>query len=93
MDGTTNKSGAVTHIANLTLRCKGTHTQPFHVADLGEDHIILGMPFFSAANPKINWTEKTFQGKIEAATTNAHRKPFPPQSQEPHLLQEALNQL
>jgi hypothetical protein len=38
----------------------------FYVADLGSDHMLLGMPFLSAKNPKINWTSGTFRGRIEA---------------------------
>jgi hypothetical protein len=82
VDGTANKIGAVTHVADLTLRFKGTCTQTFYIVDLGEDHMLLGMPFLAATNPKIDWSEGTFKGKIEASTSDAHRK---------HLAQNAVN--
>jgi hypothetical protein len=52
--------------------------QMFYVADLGDDHMLLGMPFLSAKNPKINWTSGTFRGKIEVWTLNVHHRPFLP---------------
>jgi hypothetical protein len=82
VDGTANKIGAVTHVTNLTLRFKGTRTQTFYIVDLGQDHMLLGMPFLAATNPKIDWSEGTFKGKIEASTLDAHRK---------HLAQNAVN--
>jgi hypothetical protein len=55
VDGTPNKIGAIKQTADLILRYKGkTYTQTFNVADLGGDHILLGMPFLSATNPDIN---------------------------------------
>jgi len=76
VDNTPNKIGEVTHVADLTLRYKGTRTQTFYIVDLGEDHILLGMPFLSATNPDIDWAEGTFKGKIEAATPDIHHKPL-----------------
>jgi hypothetical protein len=38
----------------------------FYIADLGDDHMLLGMPFLMAKNPKIDWTNGTLKGKIEA---------------------------
>ena len=76
MDNTPNKIGEVNHVADLTLRYKGTRTQTFYIVDLGEDHILLGMPFLSATNPNIDWAEGTFKGKIEAFTPDIHHKPL-----------------
>jgi hypothetical protein len=74
-----NRKGKVTNVADLVLqfRCK-THMQTFYIADLGNDHMILGMPFLAAKNPNINWTKGSFIGKVEAATIDAHRKPLLP---------------
>ncbi len=35
--------------------------------------MLLGMPFFAATNPKINWTAGTFHGKVTACTTNSYK--------------------
>jgi hypothetical protein len=70
VNGTPNKIGELTQVIYLTLQYKGSHTQMFYIADLGSDHMLLGMPFLSAKNPKINWTSGTFRGRIEAWTPN-----------------------
>src|SRR6267154_4207922 len=57
VDGTANKIGTVTEVADLILRFKGTHYQTFYIVDLGDDHMLLGMPFLAATNPVINWTK------------------------------------
>jgi hypothetical protein len=36
----------------------------FLVADIGEDDIILGYPFFEGANPQINWSTGSIKGNI-----------------------------
>jgi hypothetical protein len=36
----------------------------FLVADIGEDNIILGYPFFEEANPQINWSVGSIKGNI-----------------------------
>jgi hypothetical protein len=45
----------------------------FLVADIGEDDIILGYPFFEAANPLINWPMGRMCGTI---TTTEVRPPI-----------------
>jgi hypothetical protein len=92
VDGTANKIGAVTHVADLTLRFKGTRTQTFYIVDLGEDHMLLGMPFLAATNPKIDWSEGTFKGKIEASTSDAHRKHLPQNAVNPSLMKGSLQE-
>ena len=72
VDGTPNKIGKLTQVIHLTLQYKGSHTQMFYVADLGDNYMLLGMPFLSTKNPKINWTSGTFRGKIEVWTLNVH---------------------
>jgi len=78
VDGMPNKIGELTQVIYLTLQYRDSHTQMFYIADLGDDHMLLGMPFLSAKNPKINWTSGTFRGKIEAWTPNVHHRPFLP---------------
>ena len=91
VDGTPNKSGAIESTTDLILRYKGrTYTQTFNVADLGGDHILLGMPFLSATNPEINWTLNQFKGIIEASTIDAFRKPLPKRSVDPLQMKEDL---
>ena len=46
--------------------------QKFYVADLGKDHMILGMPFLAATSPDIDWSEGTFDGEILATTQDVH---------------------
>ena len=92
VDGTANKQGKVTHAADLTLRYKGTRTQEFYLADLGDDHILLGMPFLAATNPNINWTKGTFRGKVEASTPDAHHKPFAKRAIDATRMKESLQE-
>jgi len=69
VDGTKNNNRATTSTVLLTVRYNGQDTQQkFYVADLGEDQMILGMPFLAAANPDIDWSTGTFDGEILAAT-------------------------
>src|SRR6267154_729243 len=45
----------------LTIQYNEQDTkQKFYVANLGEDWMILGMPFLAAANPDIDWATGTF---------------------------------
>jgi hypothetical protein len=60
--------------------------------DLGEDHMLLGMPFLAATNPKIDWSEGTFKGKIEASTSDAHRKHLPQNAVDPSLMKGSLQE-
>src|SRR5882757_6992801 len=73
VDGTKNNNGATKSTVLLMIRHNGQDTkQKFYVADLGEDWMILGMPFLAAANPDIDWSIGTFKGEIIAATQDAH---------------------
>jgi len=74
IDGTRNSIGTINQAAHLDLTYNGKkNTHNFYVIDLGEDHMVLGMPFLAAVNPEINWTEGELQGKVLAATTDAHK--------------------
>jgi hypothetical protein len=91
VDGTVNKKGKILNVADLVLRFRRkSHTQTFYIADLGDDHMILGMPFLAATNPDINWSKGSFFGKVEAATTDAHYRPLPPFAIEPEVMKDNL---
>jgi hypothetical protein len=73
VDGTTNSNGTVTKYAPITILHNGqTTAHTFYVIDLGEDHVLLGMPFLAATNPDIDWAKGAFKGTIIAAMDNAH---------------------
>ena len=91
VDGTRNKIGEINESVDLLLRYKRkTYTQTFYIAELGGDHILLGMTFLSATNPEINWTQNKFKGKIEASTIDAFHKPLPRQYVDPVQMREDL---
>jgi reverse transcriptase-like protein len=46
----------------------------FLVADIGEDDIILGYPFFEAANPLINWPVGRMRGTVTATKVQPSNK-------------------
>ena len=35
--------------------------------------MLLGMPFLTATNPNIDWTQGTFKGKVVAISMDAHK--------------------
>jgi len=70
IDGTLNKAGAVTHTTNFRINYQEKETcHKFLIADIGEDDIILGYPFFKGTNPNINWTKGTMEGIVELKGT------------------------
>jgi hypothetical protein len=74
VDRTKNNIGNISAAAYLDVthnNKKGWHT--FYIIDLGEDHMPLGMPFLADTNSEIDWTLGQLQGKVKAATTDAHR--------------------
>jgi hypothetical protein len=74
VDGTANSNGTVTEYAPITILYNDqTTAHTFYVIDLGEDHMLLGMPFLATTNPDIDWTKEAFKGTIVAATDNAHK--------------------
>jgi hypothetical protein len=58
VDGTENKSGELQHYVDLQTRT-GAHTTSlrFFLSDLGEHKAILGYPWFTAVQPKIDWKQ------------------------------------
>ena len=73
VDGTSNQMGKVIKAIILNVQYKGQHTMhTFYVITLGDDHMLLGMPFLAATNPDIDWTNGEFIGQIHVETTDAH---------------------
>src|ERR1700761_8001635 len=79
IDGTRNKGGNITHYVDLTVALgEAPHNwfnaprqnQRFYVAELGQDHLILGHPWIAAANPTLHWTDPSQNPKVFAAPTN-----------------------
>jgi hypothetical protein len=69
VDGTTNRMGEITHTVNLAVRHQSrTQLHQFLVADIGEDDLILGYPFFEAANPFIDWRKGSTNGNVLLTT-------------------------
>ena len=65
VDGTTNRMGRITQEVQLMIQYDDFVTlHRFLVADIGEDNLILGYPFFEAANPRINWPAGTLDGGV-----------------------------
>jgi aspartyl protease len=65
VDGTDNKLGKVTDEVRLSIHHEDYNKEHrFLVADIGEDDIILGYPFFEAANPLIDWPTGRMRGMI-----------------------------
>jgi len=74
IDRTRNSVGTINQAAYLDLTYNGKrNTHNFYIIDLGEDHMVLGMPFLAAVNPEISWTEGELQGKVIVTTTDAHK--------------------
>jgi hypothetical protein len=58
VDNTTNQMGSITEAVILVVQHQSrTRVHQFLVADIGDDSMILGFPFFEAANPLIEWSE------------------------------------
>jgi aspartyl protease len=65
VDGTNNKLGEVTDEVRLSIHHEDYDKEHrFLVADIGEDNIILGYPFFEAANLLIDWPTGRMRGTI-----------------------------
>jgi len=69
VDGTTNCMGEITHTVTMAV-CHQSRMKihQFLVADIGEDNLILGYPFFKAANPFIDWQKGSTNGNVILTT-------------------------
>ena len=58
VDGTPNRAGDLKYFMDLATRTgtKST-TLRYFLSDLGDNKVILGYPWFAAAQPKINWAK------------------------------------
>jgi hypothetical protein len=75
VDGTNNKLGEVTNEVRLSIRHENYDEEHrFLVADIGEDDIILGYPFFEAANPLIDWPVGRMRGMVTATKVQPSNK-------------------
>jgi len=74
VNGTSNRLGKVTKEAKFQVFHE-SHCQTHHflIADIGEDDIILGYPFFEAANPMIDWPT----GKVHGVLVLTEIRPTP----------------
>jgi hypothetical protein len=60
LDGTTPKTGKIWHMIHLEFECQGLPTSgDFLICPIGENQIILGMPWLKKQNPSIDWKEQT----------------------------------
>jgi hypothetical protein len=62
VDGTENKQGTIRYYTDLDIQVNGkTNTERFLITGLGNQKIILGLPWLRKHNPEINWKEGTLQ--------------------------------
>ena len=56
MDGTPNRAGDLKYYTDLHTRTRTQQcTLQYFLSDLGKNKVILGYPWFTAAQPKIDW--------------------------------------
>jgi hypothetical protein len=84
VDGTENKSGELQFYMDLQVRNGGqTHSLRFFLSDLGEHKAILGYPWFTAIQPKIDWKRGWIdhsQLPIVLCSSDAKRAVFVPRT-------------
>ncbi len=74
VDGTSNRLGRVMKEVKFQVFHEShCQTHRFLIADIGEDNIILGYPFFKAVNPMIDWP----MGKVHGALVLMEIRPTP----------------
>jgi hypothetical protein len=62
VDGTENKQGTIRYYTDLDLYVNSkTNMEQFLITGLGNQKIILGLPWLRKHNPEINWKEGTLQ--------------------------------
>jgi hypothetical protein len=67
MDGTENKQGTIRYHMDLDLQViSKTNMEWFLITGLGNQKIILGLPWLREYNPEINWKEGTLQWRTMA---------------------------
>ena len=88
VDGTANKEGMITHYMELTMQT-GPHKQTyrFYLTNLGNTNIILGYPWFTAKQPKIDWAKgwlSLAQLPLIIQTKDAHKAKISRAAQKPN---------
>jgi Retroviral aspartyl protease len=62
VDRTKNKQGTIQYYTNLDLHVNSkAHMEQFLIMGLGNQEVILGLPWLWKHNPEINWKEGTLQ--------------------------------
>ncbi len=78
IDGTLNQDSNITHYTDLQVRTgKETHVLQFLITNLGKDEVILGYPWFTTFEPKIQWKEATLEEEYQpvvVSTINTHQE-------------------
>ena len=65
VDGTTNRLGKITTTVKLFIdQGKFANFHNFLVADIGEDDLILGYPFFEDVDPLVDWRTGTLDEEV-----------------------------
>jgi hypothetical protein len=60
LDGSNPKTGKVWHKVHLQFQCQGIPSSAkFLICPIGNNQMILGIPWLKAQNPHINWKEQT----------------------------------
>ena len=73
----TNKMGKITHGVIFDIKYNGVPKKHmFYIADIGVDNLILGYPFFEAAEPRIDWKNGRMDGITVLAAQSA-KSPHP----------------
>ena len=63
VDGSKNKNGQITHYVDLQVQTGPSRNNlRFFLTSLGEQKVILGYPWFAAAQPKIDWARGWIDG-------------------------------
>ena len=58
VDGTPNRAGDLKYFTDLTTRTGTKSTMlRYFLSDLGDNKFILGYPWFTAAQPKVDWAK------------------------------------
>ena len=82
VDGTKNKSGKLKYYTDLNVRTgQNTTTLQFFLSDPGEHKVILGYPWFTATQPRIDWKKGWIdhsQLPIVLRALNAQKATFVP---------------
>ena len=92
-NGTINQGGTITHYCNLWVR-RGIQVEKlgFYVANLGQDHLILGYPWFKRLNPNFNWDTNTLEGDAVEINMAGYRTKITSSLQATELTQESTEE-